>query len=70
MASCHATAVDASGVNTTAPYVGGTHAAASAASNTAAPTPPRQRVVGNQTGSNENSCREADQTVSNHGHFS
>jgi hypothetical protein len=70
-ASGHAVAaVDASGMNSATPYMGGTHAAAmksSTAAETATSAAPRQCVIGNQTGSNENSCREADQTVSHHG---
>jgi len=70
-----ATAVNASGMNGTTPEAAtaGAHAATMKP-----PTPAKapasasaasgRCIIGNQGGSNENDRREADQTVSNHGH--
>jgi hypothetical protein len=57
-------------MNGTAPDVGGAHPAtmkSAATAKAAASTTAGKRVIGNQTGSDEDGCREADQTITNHG---
>jgi uncharacterized membrane protein YeaQ/YmgE (transglycosylase-associated protein family) len=58
-------------MNGAAPELSGAHAAtmkSAAGTEPATSTTAGKRVIWDQTGSDENGCREADETVTNHGH--
>ncbi|MCA1458430.1 hypothetical protein I6F35_35585 [Bradyrhizobium sp. BRP22] len=58
-------------MNGTAPELSGAHAAtmkSAAGTEAAASTTAGKRIIRNQTGGDKDGCRQADETVTNHGH--